>query len=157
MFGEFRGVLARKADAFGYPFRLTHFSLPISRPLRRAWPAGSGRPAHRPARSASQDKRRHCGMFGNYTLLYSTLLYSTLFHSTLLYSTLLYSTLLYSSLLHSTLLLTTIVWVFTAAREMRTIGYLRLRFALIVALVGTSAGAKAGVSTANIYVYTSIT
>ena len=29
-FGEFRGVLARKADAFGYPFQLTHFSLPIS-------------------------------------------------------------------------------------------------------------------------------
>ena len=32
-FGEFRGVLARKADAFGYPFQLTHFSLPISGPL----------------------------------------------------------------------------------------------------------------------------
>ena len=28
-FGESRGVLARKADAFGYPFQLTHFSLPI--------------------------------------------------------------------------------------------------------------------------------
>ena len=31
--GEFRGVLARKADAFGYPFQLTHFSLPISLPV----------------------------------------------------------------------------------------------------------------------------
>ena len=25
MFGEFKGVLARKADAFGYPFQLTQF------------------------------------------------------------------------------------------------------------------------------------
>ena len=33
-FGEFKGVLARKADAFGYPFQLTHFSLPISGPLK---------------------------------------------------------------------------------------------------------------------------
>ena len=33
------GVLARKADAFGYPFQLTHFSLPISGPLKR----GGGR------------------------------------------------------------------------------------------------------------------
>ena len=34
MFGEFRGVLARKADAFGYPFQLTRFSFPISGPLK---------------------------------------------------------------------------------------------------------------------------
>ena len=32
-FGEFRGVLARKAYAFGCPFQLTHFSIPISGPL----------------------------------------------------------------------------------------------------------------------------
>ena len=30
------GVLARKAKAFGYPFQLTHFSLPISGPLKDA-------------------------------------------------------------------------------------------------------------------------
>ena len=34
LFGEFRGVVARKADVFGYPFQLIHFSLPISGPLK---------------------------------------------------------------------------------------------------------------------------
>ena len=54
-FGEFRGVVARKADAFGYPFQPAHFSLPVSGPptsaLRRlvagaeALQAGEGRAA----------------------------------------------------------------------------------------------------------------
>ena len=50
-FGEFRGVLARKADAFGYPFQLTNFSSPISGPL--IMDMTSGREATRPGKTAA--------------------------------------------------------------------------------------------------------